>query len=131
MANPLEHATADPIQWQRNERFLYRWRPMLPQNNPTETQLHHYATDDAEQQLRPFMGIITDGLMWRDYSNYHWRRFMGVSGDSPFDKLRALSEYAVAVEANGQGSEPALLWEDRLKNWNTTKPQQVKMVHEC
>jgi len=128
--NPLEHAQAETIQWQRNERFLPRWRPMLPQNNPGETQMHHVAGDDAEQQLRPFAGRITDGLLWRDYSPYHWRRFMGVSGDSPLQKMQALSEYAVAVEANGQGCEAARLWEDRLKNWDTTKPQQTKMVHD-
>lgn len=123
--NPLENAHYSREQWQRSDRFLHRWKEMLPENNPYNTPMHHKAGSDSDQQLRPFVGRITDGIHWNDRSGEHWRRHYGVTATSPFQKMRYMSDYIATTEAQGDNSELARLQKDRIVNFDKVKPPGI------
>lgn len=114
--------SGDPIIWQRNERFLPRWK-MLAGGYADKPQSERQSGDAIEQALRPFTGPLFTNKDVVDTRRMPDLRAMGmISGPAQQQKLNEYIARNAAIEHWGPECGLAKYHQHLIDNWDSKPP---------
>lgn len=115
---------------QRSERFLHRWRPNLPSNNPTAVMSKKQSGCMEEQQLHSFGGRIEDGDLYKNEEVGMRRAIRGAEGLYRMGEINELLRERQANKVLGVNHDLSRLLAFRRQNWNRQPVQNIPLVYK-